>query len=183
MNLPCGYAVVHGGLQPSKSCTENKSKRHKGWEKVLITIPTQTWLTRHRPAAAPGRGGCRRLRGARDAGGAARGGTVRPRRATPTLRSNNAVPGPGPSSAAPLPAAHGGHGRRSRWYPAPLGSRLSPLSPSPGSSARRGASPRCSRDGDSPRPRSSRSTRYTCISDFLRNTREMNEISSTRKNI
>lgn len=169
MNLPCGYAVVHGRLQPSEFCTENKSKRHKGWEKVLITIPTQTWLTRHRGAAAPGRGGCRRLRGARDAGGAARGGTVRPRRATPTLRSNNAVPGPGPSPAAPLPAAHGGQGPRGPLPMAPgsLGSRLPLLSPSPGSSTRRGASPRCSRDGDSPRPRSSRSTRYTCISGFF----------------
>lgn len=107
MNRPCGHVVVHGGLQPSKSGTENKSKRHKGWEKVLITIPTQTWLTPGRSSPRPRV--CPRPRGARR-GRRGAGGTGRPRRATPTLRSNN---------AARPPAAHAGAGPRSPWYPAP----------------------------------------------------------------
>lgn len=109
MNRSCRRVVVHGGLQPSKSRTENKSKRHKGWEKVLITIPTQTWLTPGRSSPRPR--GCPRPRGARDAWRGA-GGTGRLRRATPTLRSNN---------AARPPAAHAGAGPRSRRYPAPSG--------------------------------------------------------------
>lgn len=91
MTLPCGCAVAHRGLQPGKSRPENKSKRRKGWEKILITIPTQTWLTPGCTSPRPCAG-----RGMRDAGGGggAGGGTCAgPRRATPTLGDNNAAPG------------------------------------------------------------------------------------------
>lgn len=142
MNLPCGHAVAHGGLQPLKSRTENKCKRHKGRQKVLITIPTQTWLTPGRTSPLPP--GCPRLRGARDASGAARhrgaapSGPVgrRPRSAATMQRR-----------ARPRPAAHAGDAPRGPLpvVPGSLGSRLAPLFPRGlVRAARRGASPRSS---------------------------------------
>lgn len=48
--LPCRCC---SGLQQFSSWTENKPQTPRGWEKVLIIIPTQTWLTPGRTSPEP----------------------------------------------------------------------------------------------------------------------------------
>lgn len=169
MNLPCGHVVVHGGLQPSKSCTENKSKRHKGWQKVLITIPTQTWLTPGRSSPRP-----------RDAPAFA----GREPRVARRCEAPRAPPGAAhapqqqcSARARPSPCGASARGTWWGWRPraAPRGTRLPqrparPALPEPGLVRAPSTSPRCSRQGDSPRP-APPGTRATHASEIFYATR------------